>query len=143
MIGAIIIKKKIRSAFDSLNQRDVSRFISGWAEDAIFIYPPAVSVGGKTEGKKAIEKWFAKFVEQFPKVNVTVRNVCVENMFDFTGTNVAAAEWDITYTNRDGKEFSNSGVTVIKGRKGKAVWVCDYYFDTDKLKKAWGEGEGE
>jgi ketosteroid isomerase-like protein len=122
--------------------RYVPKFISDWAEDATFIYPPAVSVGGKTEGKRAIEKWFEKFVEQFPKVNFKVKNVCVENIFDVTGTNVAVAEWDITYTNRDGKEFTNTGVTVIKGRKGKAVWVCDYYFDTDTLKKAWGESEG-
>ncbi|NIS61757.1 MAG: hypothetical protein GTO13_13975 [Proteobacteria bacterium] len=143
MIGAIIFQRNVRSAFDSLNQRNLSKFMSGWAEDGTFIYPTVVSVGGKIEGKKAIESWFEKFMEQYPKLSFTVKNVCVQNAFAFGGTNVAAAEWDIAVTNRDGKDFQNSGVTVITAKGGKAVSVQDYIFDTETVKKAWGESEGE
>ena len=60
------------------------------------------------------------------------------------GTNTVAAHWDIEYTNKDGKEIKNSGVTVIKIKFGKAESVIDYIFDTgDKFKTAWGVAESE
>jgi len=62
----------------------------------------------------------------------------VDNVFDFIGTNTVAAHWDLNYTNREGKEIQNSGVTVIKIKFGKAELVTDYYFDTgEKFKAAW------
>ena len=48
-------------------------------------------------------------------------------------------EWDVTETNREGKEFRNSGVTTIRVKGGKAVAMRDYIFNTDILKEAWGE----
>jgi len=68
-----------------------------------------------------------------------VKNVCVENIFAFGGTNVLAVEWDVVLTNQGGKEFQNSGVTVITLDKGKVVEVRDYVFDHEQVKEAWGE----
>jgi len=62
-------------------------------------------------------------LNQFPKINFTVKNICVNNVLDFVGTNVVAAHWDIDLTNRDGKEIQNSGVTVIEIKFGKALHV--------------------
>jgi len=60
------------------------------------------------------------------------------------GTNTIAAHWDSEYTNKEGKEFQNSGVSIIKIKFGKAECVKDYYFDTgDKFKTAWGITEPE
>ncbi len=42
-------------------------------------------------------------------------------------------------TNQDGKDFKFSGVTVIDIEKGKATRIQEYVFETDILKKAWGE----
>jgi ketosteroid isomerase-like protein len=130
MIGAIIVKSKVTSAFASLNRRDLPAFLSDWGEDATFIYPGNISVSGKMEGKKAIEGWFRKYLEQFPTLNFTLKNVCVQNIFAFGGTNVVAVEWDINLTNREGRDFQNSGVTIINVRKGRVILVRDYIFDT-------------
>jgi ketosteroid isomerase-like protein len=139
MIGAIIAKKKVSSGFDALNRRDFSTFLSGWRDDCTFIFPGDIAVSGKMEGKKSIENWYQNYLEQFPKIKFTVKNVCVENIFDFVGTNVVTAQWDVDFTNRDGVEIQNSGVTVIHIKFGKATLVVDYYFDTgDKFKTAWG-----
>ena len=116
MIGAIIIQRKVRSAFDCLNRRDLPTFLSNWAEAATFIYPSAVSVGGEIEGKEAVENWFQRFMEQFPKVNFIVRNVYVQNILTFSGSNDVAAEWNATVTNQDAKDFQISGVTIITAR---------------------------
>ena len=142
MIGAIIVKSKVCSAFVSLNRRDLPAFLSGWAEDATFIYPGNISVSGKMQGKKAIQEWFRKYLDQFPKLNFTLKNVCVQNIFAFAGTNVVAVEWDLNLTNREGRDFQNSGVTIINVKKGRVVLVRDYIFDTEVLKRAWGEEKG-
>jgi len=142
MIGAIIVKSKVRSAFAALNRRDLPAFLSGWAEDATFIYPGNISVSGKMQGKKTIQEWFGKYLEQFPTLKFTLRSVSVQNIFAFGGTNVVAVEWDINLTNREGKDFQNSGVTTINVKKGRVVLVRDYVFDTEVLRKAWGEEKG-
>ncbi len=142
MIGAIIVKSKVRSAFASLNRRDLPAFLSGWAEDATFIYPGNISVSGKMQGKKTIQEWFEKYLDQFPTLKFTLRSVSVQNIFAFGGTNVVAVEWDINLTNREGRDFQNSGVTIINVRKGRVILVRDYIFDTEGLKKAWGEEKG-
>jgi len=139
MIGAIIAKRKVSAGFDSINRRDVSAFLTDWREDAAFIYPGNMSVSGKIEGKEAIEKWFRRFLEQFPKVNITVKNAYVKNLFALGATNDVAVEWDISLTNREGKDFQNSGITTISIRNGKAVLARDYYFDVDLQKESWGE----
>lgn len=142
MIGAIIAKSKVRSAFKALNRRDLAAFFSGWAEDSVFFYPGDVSASGKMEGKKVIAEWFRKYLDQFPKLNFTLKNVSVENIFAFGGTNSVAVEWDLSLTNREGKDFQNSGVTIISVKGGKVILVRDYILDTSMLKKAWGEEKG-
>ena len=144
MIGAMIAKQKISSAFDALNNRDFEAFLAAWRDDCTFIYPGDLPVSGKMEGKPAIEKWFKNFMDQFPKIKFTLKNVCVDNVFDFMGTNTVAAHWDIEYTNKDGKEIHNSGVSIIKIKFGKVELVTDYYFDTgEKFKTAWGVTKAE
>ncbi|RLB97789.1 MAG: hypothetical protein DRH34_14735 [Deltaproteobacteria bacterium] len=144
MIGAMIAKQKISSAYNALNNRDFEAFLAAWRDDCTFIYPGDLPVSGKIEGKPAIEKWFKNFFDQFPKLKYTLKNVCVDNVFDFMGINTVAAHWDSEYTNKDGKKFQNSGVTVIKIKFGKAEFVKDYYFDTgDNFRAAWGVTETE
>jgi ketosteroid isomerase-like protein len=139
MIGAFIAKKKVSSAFDAINRRDISAFLSAWRDDCTFIYPGNMPVSGKMEGKKSFEKWFQNFMEQFPKIKFTIKNICVDNIFDFVGTNVVAAHWDLDLTNRDGNVVHNSGVTIINIKFGKALLVTDFIFDMgDKFKTAWG-----
>ncbi len=139
MIGAIIGKKMVRSQFERLNHGDVETFMNGIGEDAIFFYPDNVSVGGDIKGKKAIDKWFHNMVDRFPKINITLKNVFVTNVLALGSTNIFAVEWDEMLTNRDGKEFKYSGVTVIDVKKGKATRIQEFVFNVDILKEVWGE----
>ncbi len=58
MIGAMIAKQKITSAYDALNNRDCEAFLAAWRDDCTFIYPGDLPVSGKMEGKTAIEKGY-------------------------------------------------------------------------------------
>ena len=142
MIGAIIAKKKMRSAFASLNRRDLPAFLANVAEDSTYVVAGNISVSGTIKGKKNIEEWWKKFMEQFPKANFTLKNVCVQNIFALGGTNVAAAEWDVVLTNREGADFQENGVTVVTIKKGRIVLASVYKLDTEIMRRAWGEEKG-
>jgi ketosteroid isomerase-like protein len=113
MIGAAIAKRKVRSTFASLNKSDLHAFFANLRDDVVFVYPGSTSASGTMQGKKAVEKWFERFMEQFSKVDFTLKSVSVQNIFALGGTNVAAAEWDVALTNRVGQDFQNKGVTII------------------------------
>ena len=139
MIGAIIGAKLVRSQYDRLNRGDIETFMAGIADDATFIYPGNVSVGGEIKGKKAIDEWFHKLMEHYSKISITLKNVFVANVLALGSTNIFAVEWNEIATNRDGKDFKFSGVTIIEVKRGKATRIQEYVYDTDILKKAWGE----
>ena len=80
MIGAVIAKRLAGSGFDALNRHDLIKCMASWAEDGTFTFPGNSSMSGETKGKKAIEAWFAKMMEQFPKIDFTVKEVFVSNI---------------------------------------------------------------
>ena len=139
MIGAIIAKKMTRSAFDTLNRHDLAKSVAGFAEDATWTFPGNIPISGEWKGKEAIEAAFTEWMERFPKINFTLKEVFVSNIFALGATNNIAAEWDVVETDREGKEFHNSGVTTIRIKGGKVVSMRDYIYNTDILKEEWGE----
>jgi len=139
MIGAIIGKKMIHSQYSRLNRGEIDAFLFGFADNATFIYPSNVSVGGEIKGKKAIDEWFHRLMEHYTKINITLKNIFVTNVLALGATNIFAVEWDEIATNRGGEDFKFSGVTVIDIERGKAMRIQEYVFEPDILKKAWGE----
>jgi len=139
MIGALMVKKIIPKGYDLLNKGNLAEFMKDWADDSVFVFPGNVKVSGTIKGKSEIEKWFKHMFEQFPKRKFTVKNAFIRNICAFGATNSAAVEWEIEYSNKNGKEYKNFGVTVIEMKKGKAVAVRDYFRFTEYLKEAWGE----
>lgn len=138
MIGALVAKKAMASAFDALNRHDLAKFMSAWRDDGVFVYPGNIPESGTFKGRNAVEGWFRRFFEQFPTIQFDVRDVCVHNLFDLLGTNVAAVHWNIRLVNREGREGQNSGVTVISIVRGKVVFVKDFIFDLgDNFRRNW------
>ena len=140
MIGALIAKSKVTSSYDLLNSREIKGFLANWHDESTWVYPGDISVSGEFKGKKAIEEWFQKYLDQFTSIRTILKSVCVKNIFDFVGTNVVAVNWDEELTNKDGNQFQFSGVTIITLKFGKATHVQEYISNTDEeLRKAWGE----
>ena len=138
MIGAIVAKKAIANAFDALNRHDLTKFMPSWRDDGMFTYPGDIYASGTFEGKSAVEGWFKKFFEQFPKIQFDVKDICVQNIFSLGGTNVVAVHWNIQLTNREGRVGRNSGVTVISIKGGRVVHVKDFFFDLrENFKRNW------
>ena len=139
LIGAIIGKNLVRSQYDRLNRRDIQAFLSGIGEEASFTYPGTLSVSGEIRGKNAIDDWFHKYMEHFPKISITPKSIFVADIFALGSTNTFAVEWDERLRTKTGRSLRFSGVTVIDVKRGKATRISEYLFDTDRLKAAWGE----
>lgn len=138
MIGALIVKKKLTDAFECLNRHDLAQFLSSWREDGEFIYPGDIPASGHNVGKQAVESWFQGFLDRFPRIHFTVRQVCVHNIFDLVGNNVAAVHWDVQLKNKSGRESQNQGITLVTIRGGKAVSAVDFLFDLgDNFHRIW------
>jgi len=139
MIGAVMAKKVARSSFDALNRRDLVKVTTDLAEDGTWTFPGNVPISGETQGKKAIEAAMANWMAHYPKINFTVKEVFVSNIFAMGATNNIAVEWDIALTNLKGKEFHNSGVSIMRVKGGKAVAIKEYLFNTGILNDGWVE----
>jgi ketosteroid isomerase-like protein len=139
MIGAVMAKKVARSIFDALSRHELAKVTAILAEDATWTFPGNVPISGEAKGKKAFEAAMTNWLEHFPKINFTVKEVFVSNIFAMGGTNNIAIEWEIAMTNLKGKEFHNNGVSIMRIKGGKAVAEKEYLFSTDILKEAWVE----
>jgi ketosteroid isomerase-like protein len=138
MIGAIMTKRAVSSAFAALNRRDLVSFMSGWSQDSVFIYPGDIPPSGVHEGKPAVESWFHSFLVQFPEIRFTAKNICIDSILACGGDNVAAAYWDVDLTNRQGDQVHNSGVTMVTAKGGQVVCVEDFFNTGEVFSKAWG-----
>lgn len=143
MIGAVLAKRFIKNAFHNLSNRDIEKFLSAWSEDAVFHYPGTANASGTFSGKPKIKAWFARMLEQYPEIEFNVKHVCVENLFDVSGTNFVIADWDIRVRRRDGKEFENTGVTTVTLKARKAIEAWDFIFDLEKVEEAWSLAQPE
>ncbi len=138
MIGVFISKIKVIKGFEQLSNHELDKIISSWRDDCILIYPGDVAGSGRFEGKTSIRNWFQNFFEQFPGLKFTVRNICVDRIFDFTGTNTIAVYWEVDVTNRKGVKFHNRGFTKLNLKFGKITKSEDFFFDTGSgFKNIW------
>ena len=139
MIGTLIARKAVAGSFEALNRHDLTKFMSAWRDDGVFIYPGEIPASGTFWGKSAVEGWFRNFLSQFPRIQFDVQDMCVRNIFAIGGTNVVAVHWNLQLTNRGGRAGQNSGVTVVSITGGKVVMVKDFIFDQgENFKLNWG-----
>ena len=139
MIGALVAKRAIKSAFEALNEGNLDKFTKAWSKDFIFIYPGRVKAGGKFTGSVDARSWFENFIMQFPQRKFTINRVGVTNMFDMAGNNTIFAELNVELTNKSGYNCSNSGISMIRLKKGKVVSAEDFLrmIDGEEYEKGW------
>lgn len=139
MLGAIIARISLRNAFRSLNEKNLEKFMSYWADDAVFYYPAHTPMSGEIRGKKAIREWFTKFMARFDSINFRLKSVSVNNIFDVLGNNRTAVEWELDLVGIEGKKYFNQGVTSVTLSGAKVALVRDYFFDPSVAEEVFGK----
>lgn len=142
MIGAWLIKRRVPAAMAALCRHDPDAMLKDWADDAVLEYPGDIpGVSGTYTGIEAIRDFYRRDSEQFPKLDITPTHVAVTDLLDLTGDNVAIVSWDADVTNRNGYSLRNSGVHVMRIRKGKVRHVRVFIFDTGvRFRQVWSRG---
>ncbi len=105
MIGSWIIRRSLRAGFAFFAQHDVKNMLKGWTENGVFIYPGTTVLAGKFEGKKAVEAWFRTYMDYFPRIDFTIKNIFLQNSFGLFSC-VAGVEWDVAITNKQGRTIA-------------------------------------
>ena len=141
MLGAWLAQRKTPAIYAAFNRHDLEAVLANFADDVTLVFPGDVRASSVHTGKETVRRWSEQFFAQFPILRFTVRRVAVANLFDMVGDNVVATRWDVEFVNRAGLRGQNSGVTVTTLRRGKAVHIQDFIFDTGSaFRAAWGEG---
>ena len=131
MIGALLIKRRVPAAMAALRRHDPDTMLKDWADDAILEYPGDIpGVSGTYTGIESIRDFYRRDSEQFTKLDIVPTHIAVTDPFDLIGDNTAIVSWDANVTNRDGYALRNSGVYVMRIRKGKVQHVRVFIFDT-------------
>jgi ketosteroid isomerase-like protein len=135
MIGTWLHARNVRAAFAHFSRHDLNAFLAPMAPEVVLEYPGPSAWAGRFEGKEAMGAWIQRYMDRFPRIEFTVKRVCVEKPFGLT-SNVATAEWDVTVTDRAGRSFSYGGVTVIRVERAKVVLAKDYIYCSPEMQAA-------
>lgn len=122
-----------------INRKDLAAWMRYWADDAVFEFPGRTPISGRFAGKPAIEAWWRRFFERMATVRFKPTRVAVANPIALVlGTTTMFAEIEVEVTSKEGIRSRAELVTVTRLRRGKAVFVRDYFFDPDVEEAIWG-----
>jgi ketosteroid isomerase-like protein len=141
MIGALIARRVIQTGFAALNRGDTDALMKHWHDECALFYPGRVKAGGKYEGKPQVRAWFEGFFAQFPHRKYTIKQVGLTNLFDLLGNNTIFVVFELELVNRNQMKATNSGVSMITIRWGKAVSEKIFLdtIDGDEYRQSWGD----
>jgi len=112
-------KSFAQGVFDALNKRDFTEMQKNISENLVFDFPGA----GRIEGAKRVVIFLTALLRKYSVLQFNVSEVFVEG-------ERACAIWTNQGESKDGKPYSNSGVTVFQFDDEKISSMSDYFKDT-------------
>lgn len=124
-----IVKKKLQKAFQQLNNGDYDPIIAQFGPEFEHVFPGNHALAGRRYTPESNVAWYKRLATIFPDLQFNVKNIVVNG---WPWDTVASAEWEDSFTLRDGRKGNNQGVHVFHLRWGK-VTSLHIYTDTQKL----------
>ena len=128
-IPSMVTKRRVRSAYamSSQDHVDTDALLKTWADDGVWDSPSELGVGQTIKGKKAVADWYKKWEEEFPQRKLVPKTVCMKGTFWPLRNNVVMVEYTATETDKQGREYTYDGVTVLQLRNTtKVAKVTEY-----------------
>jgi ketosteroid isomerase-like protein len=118
-----LIARNVRSRFALLSTGDYATVLLGVDENVHHRFAGQHPLGGERHDKRAVQLWFERLYRLFPNLVFDVRTVVARGWpWDLT----VAAQWSAVVTPARGPDYANSGVHVIRIRRGKVVALYAY-----------------
>ena len=105
--------------FEAMNRRDFSHLEQVITGDVIFDFPGVSPL----EGSRRVVLFLKALLRRYPRLEFDVKEILVDR-------DRACAVWTNEGADREGKPYSNSGVTLLHCREGKIAFISDYFKDT-------------
>lgn len=110
-----------RMFFQVLNDRDLETADTLLDPRAELFFPKTKPI----IGKERIVKFLKILFRTFPELTFTILNVIADG-------DLAAVHWTDRGVDRKNEPYDNEGVTILKLREGKIVYVSDFFKNTEK-----------
>ena len=124
-----IVKRNLRRAFQQLNDGDYDSILAQFGPQFEHVFPGNHSLAGRRDTPTSNVAWYKRLATIFPDLRFEINNIVVNG---WPWDTVATAEWQDSFTLRDGRKGNNQGVHVFRLRWGK-VTSLHIYTDTQKL----------
>ncbi len=137
MLGAVLAQRAAAQGFQAINRRDLETVLGAFADDAVLIVPSRTVMGGRFEGKPAIEAWYDRWLHRMNTVRFTVNNVGVCSLGAMGRSNTVMVEWELDEVDTQGQAFHFTGVSVFDVVRGEITRQHEYIFEQDQMRQAW------
>lgn len=127
-----MVRKVTRGVYRRLSAGDYKTVVASFGDDAIFCFVGDHALGGRLEGREAIERWFERLFSVFPDLKLVPSEIIVKG---HPWNTTVATRFSVSATLPDGRRYANQGMQFIRLRWGRIVE--DYlYEDTAALSSA-------
>lgn len=126
---SMVTKKRVRSAWALSSQRhvDTDTLLKDWADDGVWDSPSELGVGQTIRGKTAMVEWYRRWEREYPQRKLVPKSICMKSTFLPSRNNILMVEYTCTETDKQGREYTYDGVTVIHSKDWvKIVKVTEY-----------------
>jgi len=140
MIYRAIVERKLRRAFDALNQGDPAPVLAAFGSPVEHVFFGDHALAGARHAMSSIEPWYRRLRTLLPDLQFDIRSVVVRGM---PWNTTALVEWRDRFTLRDGSARGNQGVHALRLKWGKVVSLriyCDTQVLADALKDLHAQG---
>jgi ketosteroid isomerase-like protein len=127
-----IVKRRIRQAFDQVNQRRWDELMASMSPSVHHRFGGVHAIGGERHDREALRQWFERLARVLPNLHLKINNIWVHGWPWHT---MVFVQWDGTATLLNGDGYSQHAIHVITLRWGK-IAALDVFEDSQEVHRA-------
>ncbi len=127
-----IVKRRIRQAFDQVNQRRWDELMASISPSVHHRFGGIHAIGGERHDREALRQWFERLARVLPNLYLKINNIWVQGWPWHT---MVFVQWDGTATLLNGDGYSQHAIHVITLRWGK-IAALDVFEDSQEVARA-------
>jgi ketosteroid isomerase-like protein len=129
MLYRAVVKKKIRQAFDQVNNRQWDDLMKSIAPNVHHRFGGDHAIGGQRHDRETLRRWFERLARVLPNLQLEINYIWVQGWPWHT---MVFVQWDGTATRLDGGSYFQHAIHVITLRCGK-IHAIDVFEDSQAV----------
>lgn len=132
MIYSSIVKKRIRQAFDQVNDRRWDDLMRSIAPNVHHRFGGVHAIGGERHDRATLRRWFERLARVLPTLHLEINDIWVTG---WPWRTMVFVQWDGTATLLNGDGYFQHAIHVITLRWGK-IHAIDVFEDSQAVAHA-------